>query len=263
MGVPLGDQPLPAPLAPHKQTLISFQQSCHDLCTRLLRLFAQALDLQDPDWFSSRHDPAAGPTGTVFRLLYYPCVDDWIEGTDVRAGAHSDYGSLTLLFQRRGQPGLEIRDPARQWTGVPVDPSTSATDRPLPILVNIGDLLEDWTGGLLKSTVHRVVFPRNHAMGQMEDRYSIAYFCHPLDEARLEAVPSERVREFAQKTGKETRRGEGEVLTAGEHLMVSLHRRRQVPAESMIAMSFADLISLTGALRQELQRQVSQAYHYL
>ena len=49
--------------------------------------------------------------------------------------------------------------------------------------------MQFWTEGVLKSTVHRVVFPE----GGSEDRYSIAYFCHPLDEVVIEAVPSEMV----------------------------------------------------------------------
>lgn len=116
---------------------------------------------------------------------------------------------------------------------VPVDPTPSAAgtngsaSRPLPILVNIGDLLEDWTGGLLKSTVHRVVFPRDAAAAR-QDRYSIAYFCHPLDDAALEAVPSALVREHAAKTGKTTRRVDGRVLTARDHLMERLGRSYDV-----------------------------------
>ena len=62
-----------------------------------------------------------------------------------------------------------------------------------PILVNIGDLMHFWTNGLLKSTVHRVVFPS--PPGESADRYSIAYFCHPLDHVEIEAVPSHVIRE--------------------------------------------------------------------
>lgn len=245
MGEPLpsGDpqQPIPSPLAPHTATLMHFQHSCHQLCNRLLALFAEGLDLE-PDWFTSRHDPAKGPTGTVYRLLYYPYVEDYDDQLDIRAGAHSDYGSITLLFQQAGQPGLEIKGPEGEWVGVPVDPTETETevangtaasgkdggdDRALPILVNIGDLLEDWTGGLLKSTVHRVIFPKDHSSSRA-DRYSIAYFCHPLDSAELEAVPSKLVQEHAARTGKTTRRRDGKVLTAKDHLMERLGRSYSV-----------------------------------
>lgn len=92
-------------------------------------------------------------------MLYYPAVEstdedeeDGGDGGDLRAGAHSDFGSLTLLFQLPGQPGLEILTPGGEWAGVPVDPRGVGDEgeegqgrgqRALPILVNIGDLLED------------------------------------------------------------------------------------------------------------------------
>jgi isopenicillin N synthase-like dioxygenase len=148
MGSPLPDntldQPLPPPLAPHLDTLVSFQHHCHSLCQELFIHLATALQTP-PDWFTSRHDQSEGPSGTVFRMLYYPASND-TDNTDLRAGAHSDFGSLTLLFQLPGQPGLEIKTPEGHWASVPVDPSNSdpgTSDKPLPILVNIGDLLED------------------------------------------------------------------------------------------------------------------------
>ncbi|OQO14178.1 hypothetical protein B0A48_01054 [Cryoendolithus antarcticus] len=224
LALPLADgsypQAIPTNLQPHIPTLIAFQSACHALCQRLLAHFATALDIPS-DWFTSRHDFSKGPSGTVFRLLYYPVLEAYEPDVDIRAGAHSDFGSLTLLFQRPGQPGLEIKTASGEWASVPVDPrsmpSASGEIEGLPILVNIGDLLEDWTAGLLKSTVHRVVFPKE---GKGEDRYSIAYFCHPLDDARLEPVPSEVVRRYAGELGRKGR-GEG-VVTARDHLMERL-----------------------------------------
>lgn len=148
---------------------------------------------------------------------------------DIRAGAHSDYGSITLLFQRAGQPGLEILSSHPQnadkhsysanWTPVSVFPPGTESDPSPPILVNIGDLLSHWTNNLFKSTVHRVVFPKDERRGG-EDRYSIAYFCHPVGETVLEAVPSARVwaRDSSLVKGP---RGERE-MTADEHLMSRL-----------------------------------------
>ncbi|OTA25762.1 hypothetical protein BTJ68_11902 [Hortaea werneckii EXF-2000] len=262
----------------HAQTLITFQNKCHALCQRILTHFATALEIEK-DWFTSRHDQTKGPSGTVFRLLYYPAAENpptggSKNGEDIRAGAHSDFGSITLLFQQRGQPGLEIRTPSGEWAAVPVDPTarspssegkgsndpvtgetpqkegqTALGTKALPILVNIGDLLEDWTAGLLKSTVHRVIFPQQQrgedrgivgegGDGDGEkrgggDRYSLAYFCHPLDEAELESVPSRRVEEYAAAGGGKdggsvggTRRSvvkeDGKVMTARDHLMERL-----------------------------------------
>jgi isopenicillin N synthase-like dioxygenase len=192
---------------------------------RILRLFAMGLDIDDAkdgaDWFLPYHDRTRGGSGSVFRLLYYPTLPPTAEydpKVDIRAGAHSDYGTITLLFQREGQPGLEILADAetQEWHPVPVNPTSDAE---LPILVNVGDLLEFWTNGLLRSTVHRVTFPKAANGSRGEDRYSMAYFCHPLDDARLEPVPSHLVQGRKRwQDSDEKNLGESRVLTAKEHL---------------------------------------------
>lgn len=216
---------MPKPFELYEKPIIDFQDLCHEFCDRILEALARALEI-DQNWFTSRHDRNRGESGTVFRMLYYPAVIDYEDDVDIRAGAHSDFGSITLLFQERGQPGLEIQTPTGDWAPVPVNPHDESDGQSngvshggenLPILVNIGDLLEDWTGGLLKSTVHRVVFPK----GEQSDRYSCAYFSHPLDDATLEPVPSAIVREHAARTGKKTERN-GMMLTAKDHLMERL-----------------------------------------
>lgn len=205
-----------------------FQLSCHTLCTRILSLLSSALDISEPDYFSTHHDQSRGPSGTIFRLLYYPQSTAAAQnGINIRAGAHSDYGSITLLFRLPGQPGLELltsdsENSKETWIPVPVNPSPETLSHP-PILVNIGDLLCYWTNGLLKSTVHRVTFEGG------EERYSMAYFCHPLDDVRLEAVPSALIDEFgrqgkgeAELRSQRRRLGLGDedqdVITAKDHL---------------------------------------------
>jgi isopenicillin N synthase-like dioxygenase len=154
--------------------------------------------------------------------LHYPPLPSNVEiqpKVDIRAGAHSDYGTITLLFQRPGQPGLEILPPSpsssntENWTPVPVFPPGTESDPSPPILVNIGDLLSHWTNNLFKSTVHRVVFPAGGEEAA-EDRYSIAYFGHPIGETVLEPVPSEKVKALAGKGSSRV-----EAMTAHEHLM--------------------------------------------
>ncbi|KAF3902783.1 hypothetical protein AA313_de0204757 [Arthrobotrys entomopaga] len=214
-------QPLPASLTDSETFLSDFFDSCHNLCIRLLQLFAMGLKIDEAaggkDWFSSRHDKS-GPSGSILRLLHYPIIPaeaGYVPEKDIRAGAHSDYGSITLLFQRPGQEGLEILSGG--WHPVPVHPESVDTTRPPPILVNIGDLLSYWTGGYLKSTIHRVVVPPSASIGG-EDRYSMAFFCHPVDTAQLVPVPSEFLRERVKKRGAMDTDGEGKVITAAEHL---------------------------------------------
>jgi isopenicillin N synthase-like dioxygenase len=211
-------QPLPPPLVQNEARVADFVNQCRLLCMKIMELFAIGLEIDETqggkNWFAPYHDPSKGPSGSVFRTLYYPslpALSAYDRETDIRAGAHSDYGTITLLFQRPGQPGLEILASRRgeeveEWLSVPINPSNEPNT---PILVNVGDLLEYWTGGVLKSAVHRVIFPTD---GVGEDRYSMAYFSHPIDEARLEAVPSLMVRERLRGDG------EGRVMTAKEHL---------------------------------------------
>ncbi|KAF2646028.1 Clavaminate synthase-like protein [Massarina eburnea CBS 473.64] len=242
-------QPLPKILAQSSPLISRFQTQCHALCTSILDLLGTALDVPDPTYFSSRHDRARGSSGSIFRLLYYPETGTSGSGNEkktehgggdgdggesqIRAGAHSDYGSLTLLFRLPGQPGLELLSLSntataeKTWVPVPVNPAPATLSTP-PILVNIGDLLSFWTNGLLKSTVHRVTSTSSTTTSSTE-RYSIAYFCHPLDHIQLDAVPSAVIQEYGEsKKGEEELagqrkrlgmgEGEGAVLTAKQHL---------------------------------------------
>ncbi|KAF1815737.1 Clavaminate synthase-like protein [Eremomyces bilateralis CBS 781.70] len=249
------NQPL-GPLSPHEAYVGEFASKCHGLCRRILELFAIGLQIPTssggPSYFLPPHDPTTGPSGSILRLLYYPPLSAAPSNPpatdDVRAGAHSDYGSLTLLFQRPGESGLEIQLKDGSWMPVPSDPlgltsgnpssnlSTviSPSQRPEgndgedsaahgsspgcnAILINVGDLLSFWTNGLLRSAVHRVVLPAEAS----HDRYSIAYFCHPVDSAELRAVPSELVGEYRgderDRQGFAERVGE-KAVTAKEHL---------------------------------------------
>lgn len=133
-----------------------------------------------------------------------------------------------MLFRLKGQAGLEILTRDNTWAPVPVCPPGTEDDPAPPILVNIGDLLSYWTNGLLKSTVHRVVFgggQENLIEGETdtEPRYSIAYFCHPVASMPLTPVPSERVRAFkgdvAAGNGGNPY-AERKVMTADEHLQM-------------------------------------------
>lgn len=223
MASPPKDQPLPPPLASQTAQVNAFTSGCHSLCNQILTLLATALKMPDQSWFAERHDYGK-QNSSILRLLYYPSPEPDESGKNgMRAGAHSDYGSVTLLFRLPGQPGLEILTKDGTWAPVPVDPlpltanshatTSGRTAGHLPILVNIGDVLEYWTNGLLKSTVHRVVLPEDGA----EDRYSIAYFCHPDDGAELVEVPSLVVRGVGRETREGVKRVAG-VRTAREHL---------------------------------------------
>lgn len=210
------------------------------MCLKICTLLGIGLAADPRDFFRAAHQRSRGASGTILRLLYYPPLSaisgTKAEGEDVRAGAHSDYGSMTMLFRLRGQAGLEILthsndggddDNRQAWSPVPVCPPGTEADPAPPILVNIGDLLSYWTNGLLRSTVHRVVFPGKggpvvEGESDTEPRYSIAYFCHPVGTMPLTPVPSERVRSFKPPLRAAAEQGnpyaERKVMTADEHL---------------------------------------------
>lgn len=120
------------------------------------------------------------------RLLHYPPVSREVfekNQGQVRAGAHTDYGSITLLWQD-GRGGLQVQADDGDWKDVVPVPQT--------VVVNAGDLLARWSNDRIKSTKHRVVEPPAKIAGDAQEypaRYSIAYFCNPDYDRMIEALP--------------------------------------------------------------------------
>ena len=100
------------------------------------------------------------------RFIHYPAYKGDIEPNQLRIGEHSDYGTITLLWQINDVPGLEVQDLDGQWHPVPY-----AKDG---VVVNIGDLLQRWTNDYFVSTKHRVVNSHIHL-----PRYSMPHFVDP------------------------------------------------------------------------------------
>lgn len=192
-----------------------------ELNHRILKLLAMGLKIEDTeeckgsDWFESKYRPDS-PSGTTFRLLHYPGQKSLSPESVIRAGAHTDYGSITLLFQQENQEGLEIYSPiSKGWEAVPfVDNNNEKfPGKAPPIIVNIADQLSYWTAGLLKSTIHRVKFPAKvQETGQ--DRYSIVYFSHPNDDTLLTPLPTDMVRNIKDRGANKA----DKAITARQHL---------------------------------------------
>lgn len=138
---------------------------------RVLSVIGCGLDLP-PDYFTTRHRG----TSVSLRFLHYPANLAPAQATQLGAGAHTDYGSITLLFQD-AVGGLEVRSPDGEWVAAPYVPDTA--------VVNTGDLMERWTCGRFRSTLHRV-----RPMTASSDRYSIALFVDPDPEVVVEGIPS-------------------------------------------------------------------------
>ena len=146
-----------------KDTMQDFFNQCKALHTEVMRAIAVGMGL-DPSFFDGYVDVG----DNTLRLLHYPAVSREvfkINPGQVRAGEHSDYGSITLLFQdSRG--GLQVKSPTGQFV--------DATPIEDTCVVNAGDLLARWSNDTIKSTIHRVVEPPHSDVDVHPPRYSIA-----------------------------------------------------------------------------------------
>ncbi|KAF2470247.1 Clavaminate synthase-like protein [Lindgomyces ingoldianus] len=187
-----------------QEVMLRFHGICKKLHMQIMRAIALGMGIEET-WFDGFTDKG----DNTLRLLHYPGVDKKVFKREdgllqVRAGEHSDYGSITLLFQdSRG--GLQVRSPK----GTFVD----ATPIPDTIVINAGDLLARWSNDTIKSTKHRVVEPLPKPEDEGADsylpRYSIAYFCNPNFDRMIEAIPGT----FEEK-GKKY-----EAIRSGEYLV--------------------------------------------
>ncbi|MEH1777268.1 MAG: 2-oxoglutarate and iron-dependent oxygenase domain-containing protein [Nostoc sp.] len=155
-------------------SIATFYDSCTELANTILQAFALALELPE-NYFTTRHNQQ----NHTLRLLHYPPLQTPPKPEQVRAGEHSDYGSITLLFQD-DIGGLEVQTTSREWIAAPAIPDT--------VIVNTGDLMQRWTNHLFCSTKHRVIIPSDNRVNQ--SRYSIAFFCHPNDHTEIACLES-------------------------------------------------------------------------
>ncbi|XP_013871440.1 UPF0676 protein C1494.01 [Austrofundulus limnaeus] len=149
----------------------SFYQRCKELSMRVLRVMALSLGL-DPDVFVRAHLLiGTDENATTMRSLYYPPVKT-VKENQIRCSEHSDYGTITLVFQ--GSDGLEVL--TRSGNYIP------ATNVPGSVLINIADLMQRWTADRFISASHRVLLPPT---GDPRTRQSVAFFVHPDDEVLI------------------------------------------------------------------------------
>jgi len=158
-------------LAGFRDAMLTFEQQSWEVAMRVLSCFALKLGFA-PDFFTHAHNPQQPSYQSTLRLLHYYAIPPEVQDKlDLwRAGAHTDFDCLTLLYQRQGQGGLEVcpgKDmEAQEWTPVPPDGDV--------ITCNIGDMLMRWSDDQLPSNFHRV---KNPLPGEyMGPRYSIAFF---------------------------------------------------------------------------------------
>jgi len=159
-----------------------------NIALTLLKAIGEAFDV-DPSYFP--HLVKDG--NSVLRLIHYPATRGFDTTKQMRAAPHADINLMTLLVGATDS-GLQLLDKKGNWLGVETNPHE--------IVVDTGDMMERVTGGILPSTVHRVINPNN----DNRERYSMPFFLHPHSDAVLEPR-----HEFASGSTKTP-------ITAGEFL---------------------------------------------
>lgn len=171
------------------------------LAAGIREIFAVALGLK-PDYFEDRFRDHL----SSLRVIDYPEQALPPESGQLRAGAHSDYGVLTILRTEEAPGGLQVRTCDGCWSDVPHIPGG--------FVVNIGDAMMRWTNDHWKSTQHRVVNPPADSR-QPSRRQSIAYFHNPSCDAVLDCLPP--FRKAGRPTGYPP-------ITYGEYAKLRYHQ---------------------------------------
>jgi isopenicillin N synthase-like dioxygenase len=169
---------------------------------KVLKAIARYLAI-DENYF----EDAVRDGNSVLRALHYPPQTE-PTGEHIRAGAHEDINAITLLLGA-DEAGLELLTRDGRW--IPVSP------KPGELVINIGDMLQRLTNGVLRSTSHRVVNPTPDRASRA--RYSMPFFLHFRSDFLIEALP---------QTVKEGEGPKWPPITANEYLQERLREIRLV-----------------------------------
>ncbi len=161
-----------------RTTMLDYYASAHALGVALLDVVARDLSLPAGHFAPHFTEPMA-----TLRLLSYPAASG-AQG-EIGAGAHTDYGALTLLLTD-GAPGLQVRPRGGDWQDVPHVAGA--------FVVNIGDCLMRWTNDIYVSTPHRVLPPPRA-------RQSVAFFLDPNPDSIIDALPGTGAPKYPAVTG--------------------------------------------------------------
>ena len=184
-----------------------YYEAMNELSKQLMKIFAVALELP-ADYFDDKIDCHFNTCPTN----HYPVVRQHEPG-QLRAGEHTDFGSLTILAFNDAPGGLQVRMPDESWFDVRAQPGQ--------LVVNIGDMMARWTNDRWKSTIHRVVNPAQSS-AQIHHRQSIGYFLHPNFDTEVACLES------CQGPNNPPRYAP---IMAGEHMREKLLRRVESPSQ--------------------------------
>ncbi|MEP3145258.1 isopenicillin N synthase family dioxygenase [Qipengyuania citrea] len=170
----MADNVWPSEVAGFRETFSELYAAFEEAGGRVLEGIALHLGL-DREFFA----PTIEDGNSVMRLLRYPPLEGEEAEGAIRAAAHGDINTITLLLGAE-EAGLELLTAQGDWKAVA--PPEGA------LVVNVGDMLDRLTNGKLRSTTHRVVNPRGDAAYRA--RYSMPFFLHFRPDYVIETLPS-------------------------------------------------------------------------
>jgi len=199
----LKDTPLehPAPLLKYRNMLDIFIRNCHKVVTLILLKLSISLGLLEDDLINL-HKLDHSSSDQVRITYSQPVIQTEDTQPIIYVGEHTDFGSVTILFNKLG--GLQVKPRGTSdWKYVKPEPECA--------IVNIGDALVKLVGGRLHSGLHRVVkLPGNQAL---YPRTSVVYFSRPNSKVKLCSL------------FKEDGISDSEVLTADEWIAKRVYLR--------------------------------------
>src|SRR3982751_1461133 len=162
----------PSEVPSFKDTFLEIFATFDAAGLKVLKAIARYLKI-DEDYF----EDAVRDGNSVLRALHYPPQSE-PTGEHIQAGAHEDINAIPLLLGAE-EAGLELQTRDGRW--IPVSPKSGE------LVVNIGDMLQRLTNGVLRSTSHRVVNPAPDRAAHA--RYSMPFFLHFRPDFLIEALP--------------------------------------------------------------------------
>lgn len=157
-----------------EETMKAYYRRMNRLANDLMGLFALALDLPE-SFFYDKLDKNM----SALRIICYPEQTEPPEPGQLRGGAHTDYGTLTVLMSDQASGGLQARHRDGYWVDV--------VPKPGSYVINIGDIMQNWTNDRWVSTVHRVVNPPAE-LANTSRRHSVVFFHQPNYDAVIETL---------------------------------------------------------------------------
>jgi isopenicillin N synthase-like dioxygenase len=196
----------PASVPGFREAFTAYYLALEALACDVMRIFALALDL--PERF---FDDKIDKHFSNMTAFYYPPLSKAPALGQLRGGAHTDFGSITLVYGHPSAAELQVWT-GRDWEDVPLMPGT--------FVVNIGDLMAQWTNDRWVSTLHRVDNPREHDCAT--PRLSLAFFHQPNYDCLIQNLDRTHPAKYPS-------------VTSGEHLRRKIMAMRVAPRPSASA----------------------------